>query len=191
MLANRRRVAVLCPNCLVPQWGFGATLTSWLAPVAALLGVIVGGLLNAALTVAYERRRELAAARVAARLVCEELLLIRDMVAASLGDGRWGAILDPGLPYSRGLSAVEHRESKRAESAWPTSAPLLARVLDANRWEAVAKPYGLIDRTSMQFWTDDPERELTHEAREHLDGLVGAIPAAVGILVRVAGGARR
>src|SRR5215203_6484378 len=75
--------------------------------------------LNAALSAEFERRRELAAAAFGARMVRDELELIRDTVAASLRDGRWGAILDPGLPYARGLWAVEHREGTRAGSAWP------------------------------------------------------------------------
>src|ERR1700733_13065352 len=99
----------------------------WVAPIAGLVGVIIGGLLNAVLTSEYERRRELSAAVVAARLVREELELSRDMVAASLTDGRWGPILDPGLPYARGLKAVENRERRHMEAAWPTSAPLFAR----------------------------------------------------------------
>ena len=90
----------------------------WLAPVSALVGVIVGGVLNALLAAEFARRREFAEAALAARVVRDELALILDTVKASLHEGRWGAILDPGLPYARGLWAVEHREGRRVESAW-------------------------------------------------------------------------
>jgi hypothetical protein len=162
----------------------------WVSPAAALAGVIVGGLLNAMLTATYERRREFAAAAVAARLVREELRLTKDMVSASLQDGRWGCILDPGLPYARSLQAVEHRKGGRSDAAWPNSAPLLARVLATEEWDAVTKPYGLIDRASLRFLTDDPARELTSDARIFLGELVDAIPAAIQALEQVARGRR-
>jgi hypothetical protein len=70
----------------------------WLAPVAALVGVIVGGVLNAVLSAEFERRRELVAGAVSARLIAAELDQIGATVDASLEAGRWGAVLDPGLP---------------------------------------------------------------------------------------------
>lgn len=166
-------------------------MTDWIAPVAALIGVVIGGLLNAILTANYERRKEFAAAAVAARLVREELEFTKDMVATSLREGRWGCILDPGLPYARGLWAVEHREGKRVDAAWPNSAPLLARALAPEEWEAVTKPYGLIDRTSLRFWTDDPARELTSDARDFLNEFVAVVPPAVQALRQLACGRRR
>jgi hypothetical protein len=163
---------------------------NWLAPTAALLGVIIGGLLNAILTAGYEHRREFAAAAVAARLVRAELELTRDMIIESLADGRWGSILDPGLPYSRGFWAVDHREGKRPDAAWLSSAPLLARVLTAEEWEAVVRPYGLIDRTSLQFPTDEPDRDLTSEADIFFRELVDTVSPALQALEQVARGRR-
>ena len=163
----------------------------WLAAVAALVGVIIGGLLNAALTYASERRSDRAAAAVAARLVTEELRLIRDTIASALEDGRWGAILDPGLPYSRGLFAVEHREGKRPDSAWPESASALARALTAAEWEPVSTTYGLVDRLSLRFWTDEPDRELTDDVRAALAEVIEAVPSALAALEHVASGQAR
>ena len=163
----------------------------WIAPVAGLVGVIIGGLLNSVLTSEYERRREFAGAAVAARLVREELELSRDIVAASLKDGRWGSILDPGLPYARGLKAVENRGGKHADAAWPTSAPLLARVVSMGEWDAVAQPYAIIDRVSLRFWTDDPGRELTPEARSFLNEFIETVPPALRALEQVAKGKKR
>jgi len=163
----------------------------WLAPVAALLGVIVGGVLNAGLTAEFERRRELAAATVAARLVREELKLIRDTVRTSLRDGRWGAILDPGLPYARGLWAVEHREGRRDESAWTAHASRLAGCVTSDDWEALAIPYERIDRTSLWFWTDDPNRALDDKARDFLRTLSESIDPAIRAVEPVAQGMRK
>jgi hypothetical protein len=163
----------------------------WLAPVAALVGVVIGGLLNAALTDASERRRDRAAAAVAARLVTDELRLIRDTIASALEDGRWGAILDPGLPYSRGLWAVEHREGKRPDAAWPESASALARALTAAEWEPVSTAYALVDRLGLRFWTDEPDRELTDDVRAAFADVIEAVPSALDALEHIASGKAR
>lgn len=69
----------------------------WIAPIAALAGVVVGGVLNAALAAEFDRRRELAAGAVAGRFVRDELELIGETVEQSLkgrsvgGDTRSGA----------------------------------------------------------------------------------------------------
>jgi len=52
--------------------------------------------LNAALSAEFERRRELAAAAFGARMVRDELELIRDTVTASLREGRVGRHPRPG-----------------------------------------------------------------------------------------------
>ena len=164
---------------------------TWLAPVAALLGVIVGGVLNAIVSAEFERRRELAAGAVGARMVRDELELVGDTVRAALREGRWGPILDPGLPYARGLWAVEHRKGKRAESAWVTHSGALARCLTYEEWETVSAPYDIVDRTSLRLWTDQPDRDLTDEARTYLERLVESVPAAVAALEQTARGRRK
>ena len=163
----------------------------WLAPVSALVGVIVGGVLNALLAAEFARRREFAEAALAARVVRDELALILDTVKASLHEGRWGAILDPGLPYARGLWAVEHREGRRVESAWTVHSGALARCLTYDEWKMVCAPYDIVDRTSLRFWTDSADRDLTEEAQEYLKTLVETIPTAVRALEPIARGRRR
>jgi hypothetical protein len=161
-----------------------------IAPAAAILGVIVGGVLSASLNAEFNRRREFAEAAVAARAVRTELSLTRDIADASMRDGRWGAILDPGLPYARGLWAVEHREGKRSDSAWVTHGGALARCLTFEEWETVSAPYDVVDRTFV-LWTDDPNRELTDDARDHFRALVASIPPALLALEPIARGQRR
>jgi hypothetical protein len=150
---------------------------AWIAPLAGLLGVIVGGMLNGALAAASARRNQRVAAAVASRLLSKELKLIGDTVDASLAAGTWGAILDPGLPYSRGLWAVEHRGGVRDESAWPPARADLAIELSDAEWDAVCRPYELIDEISLKFWTDEPDRSLD-DARAYLEDLAHAVGPA-------------
>ena len=163
----------------------------WLAPVAALVGVVVGGVLNAGLSAEFERRRELAAGAVAARFVSEEWELIADTAAAAVRAGRWGPVLDPGLPYSRGLWAVEHRGGERESSAWLTHSGELARCLTSSEWEAVTRPYQTIREVSLRFWTDDPNRPLDGDATAFLNKLSASIRPALVALAPVARGERK
>ena len=163
----------------------------WLAPVAGLVGVIVGGFLTAALTAELDRRRELVAATVAARFVIDELKLTRDTVEEALRTGRWGAILDPGLPYAHGLWAVEHRGGHREPSAWVTHAAQLGRCLGSEELDAVFEPYRLTQRMSLRFWTDDPNRAIGEEQRDYLHTLIVSIEPAILALKPWAEGARK
>jgi hypothetical protein len=75
----------------------------WVAATSGLAGVIIGGVLNAWLTSKAERERHIVNGVLAARLIQQELVLTMDTIRTSLESGRWGAILDPGLPYHRGF----------------------------------------------------------------------------------------
>lgn len=163
----------------------------WVALLAGFVGVVVGGVLPAAMSAEMDRRRELSAAAVAARFVSDELELIHDTVEAALRVGKWGAVLDPGLPYARGLWAVEHRGGEREASAWLTHSAELARCISAREWEVVAEPYQKIRRTSLRFWTDVPDRDLDVEARDFLHGVLGCIQPALDALKPLAEGKRR
>jgi hypothetical protein len=145
--------------------------------VAGLVGVVVGGVLNSALASVAEGRRQRLAGGIAARLVSSELELLGDTIAASIQAGRWGAILDPGLPYSRGLWAVEHRGGERDNSAWPAMRADLAAILSPDEWDAVSRPYELVDKIALKFWTDLPDRELG-EARTYLEEVVRSVGPA-------------
>ncbi len=70
----------------------------WLAPVFGLAGVIVGGILNSSLSAVFERRRELAEARVAAKLARKELKLMSNTIRAAVDLGRWAPYWIPDCP---------------------------------------------------------------------------------------------
>jgi len=163
----------------------------WLAPVSALVGVILGGVLNASLTVLLDRRREMAAASTTARLLRNELRLLGETVRAALRDGRWSVILDPGLPYMGSLSSPEPEIGRVRDSVWSAEGGALARVLTFEEWEAVGAPFDLVDRIGLHFFVDRPDRRLTDEARTYLERLVETIPGAIEALESPARGLRR
>jgi hypothetical protein len=157
----------------------------WLAPTFGLLGVIVGGVLNAAVTYHSDRRRARAAAIVAARLLGDELRITQSRVGGAIELGRWGPVLDPGLPYSSGLWAVEHRGGERQASAWPSMRKDIAPFL-RDQWDVVAKPFLLIDGLSTYFWVNDPSRTLRDDEQAALRELGGALSEAIEIIDRLA-----
>ncbi|MFI0480339.1 hypothetical protein [Actinomadura sp. 9N215] len=156
---------------------------SLLAPIFGLLGVIVGGFLNAAVTAWSERRKTRFVAVAAACLVRDELLVTDDRVNAALELGRWGPVLDPGLPYASGLWAVEHRQGQRSPSVWLDGRKDLVPHLRRD-WQVVSRPYRLIDGLSLRFWVDDPNRGLGEAEREAFSELRAALAEAVAILDR-------
>jgi hypothetical protein len=159
----------------------------WLAPVAALVGVVIGGMLNAALAALGDSRTARRDALVGGRLLATELELARSLIRGSLATDRWGAVLDPGLPYSAGLWAVEHRGGSRQTSIWPDVRSALARSLSDDEWVTVARPFALIPAIGIGSWTDEPDRALSESDRDKLRALDAAIAQAILILQRFSG----
>jgi hypothetical protein len=147
--------------------------------------------LNSALTIELERRKQLADGMFAARLVRDELQLMDTLIERSLDAKKWGAILDPGLPYARGLWAVEHRDGTRPPSAWETRGQDLALTLTIAEWDAVYQPYKEVERTAADFWTDRPDRELDRAAGAFFEHIRTLIPPAVEALQPLAAGERK
>jgi hypothetical protein len=108
-----------------------------LPAVFGLIGVIVGGLLNAAVTAWQARRDDVASARVAARLVDREL---REAVAI--------------LVLNQGANRLLQGDSPFSNAAWTKYWDVLARALSDRDWEAVAAAYEVIEGS--------PERVLAH-----------------------------
>jgi hypothetical protein len=157
---------------------------NWLAPTFGLLGVVVGGFLNATVTRWSENRRARAGAMVTAVLLLDELHVTDDRVRVALDLGRWGPVLDPGLPYASGLWAVEHRGGERGTSVWIDGRQELAPFL-LQEWEKVSQPFRLIDKLSSRFWVDDPDRQLGDDERVAFDELRQAIAEAAAVLDRL------
>lgn len=101
-------------------------MTALIAAVAALGGVIIGGLITAGTTAYFERRREQADLRQVRRLVLEELRTIGSH-AADLGKMR---SYPPKAPPDTG----EFLPTRQ----WEASRPALARYLDDETWDALS-----------------------------------------------------
>jgi hypothetical protein len=108
-----------------------------LPAVFGLIGVIVGGLLNAAVTAWQARREDVASARVAARLIDLEL---REAAAI--------------LVLNQGANRISQGDSPFSNAAWRKYRDVLARALSDRGWEAVATAYEVIEGS--------PERILAH-----------------------------
>lgn len=164
----------------------------WLAPTFALLGAVVGGLITAFAQRLAERRRARTDARAVAVLLRDELMVTDHRIRQALDSNKWGAILDPGLPFGSGLWAVEHREGDRESSVWSESRDRLAPFVQTRDWEIIARPFLLIstlcDRQGV--WTNDPGREFLPETKDDLIRLRAAIAAARASLHDVIGSAQ-
>lgn len=169
-----------------------AEAVDWLAPTFGLLGVIIGGVLQAVLTRWGEKRRAWAAAVVDAALLRDELVITRSRVVSALEAGIWGAVLDPGLPYAAGLWAVEHREGHREPSVWPESGRRLAPVV-GTRWQLMSAPFLRIATLPDHpgTWTDDPNRALPAHITDQLNGLIKDIDRTLALLDEIVNAAPR
>jgi hypothetical protein len=112
-------------------------IASMLPAVFGLIGVIVGGLLNAAVTAWQARRADVASGRVAARLVDLEL---REAAAI--------------LVLNQGANRLSQGDSPFSNAAWRKYRDVLARALSDGGWEAVATAYEVIEGS--------PERVLAN-----------------------------
>lgn len=87
----------------------------------ALLGVLIGGVINWRLQRASERRREENLARAGARLVRAELMAGADALELAADEGSW-------------------RQSRKLQAdAWVSYREHLATTLDPERWDIVAQ----------------------------------------------------
>jgi hypothetical protein len=154
----------------------------WLAPTFGLVGVLIGGVLTAYLASRADRVKARTTALAYAVLLRDELTIATSRIESALSRGRWGAVLDPGLPYAAGLWAVEHREGVREGSIWPESRAMLAPRLKLADWEILARPFLLIATISDRSWSDDPNRPLSQDDRANFERLLQAIGDANGVL---------
>jgi hypothetical protein len=100
------------------------------AAVFGLVGVCVGAVLNYLIAVSGERRQTLAAARVAGRLVDEELNVLEDHLVSSLEAGIYGPLID----------------RIQVDKEWVQGRSLLAAYLEDGEWQQVAHPYRQLAR---------------------------------------------
>ena len=101
--------------------------------IFGLLGVVVGGLISGGLTLILEWRKERVAARVAARLVREDLLPVSLGIEDVFGGRAW--LQDPDL-RSREQSWVEHRSRLATVMKYEDYAAVVQAQIAADRFEA-------------------------------------------------------
>jgi hypothetical protein len=102
--------------------------SAWIAAIFGLVGVVVGGLLNAATTAWSDRRRGASATRAASRLVRNELRFIGAHLAASSRAGVYGPEADEPLPRGQ----------------WEQHSGQLAASLDDDLWESVSMAHAMV-----------------------------------------------
>ncbi len=139
------------------------------AAIFGLVGVIIGGLLNGAMTAWQARRQEKADGRVAARLVYVELRDIYLLGAAA-------ATLE--VP----------RQTPFPTPAWQNHQAVLARALSDEAWETVCGAYELIQGTQARQLA---RAAIAEEFKADADArLIALIERAIEYL-RVAGSRSR
>jgi hypothetical protein len=98
------------------------------AAIFGLVGVIIGGLINAVVAAWQARRADKASARTGARLV-----------ALELGDAAAVLMLNPG--------AAAHQEGRQqfSDAAWHAYRDALARTLSDEDWDVLTEAYEVIE----------------------------------------------
>ena len=144
------------------------------AAVFGLIGVIVGGILNAATTAFLQRRIDRSNERSAARLVRSELVRFRSLAVAA---GHWAP---DQLPQLHDIAPV----------LWQSERAVLAGALSDDDWSAVAHAYAHVDALAsvLVFEADGGlEAWRIREAERVLAGMLDPVEEAATILGRVAG----
>ena len=139
--------------------------------IVGLVGVIIGGIINGAVTALLQRRTERADRRSAARLVRSELVRFHSLALEA-------ARRSPDdLPQLRNATPT----------LWQGHRATLARALGDEQWELVARAYGHVDAL-VSVLVFEPNGGLEEwrgrEAQRLLAGMVGPVEAAVSILSR-------
>jgi hypothetical protein len=127
--------------------------------IFGLIGVVVGGLLTAAVQAFQEWRSQRTLSRAAARLLSAELSVQQSILEDRGSD-------EPAEPVSDEMPAV---------SDWPQSRAVMARVLDDEAWIAVAGAYA---KLLLWHWESPASRETSEEKRRELLTLATEVEAA-------------
>jgi hypothetical protein len=91
--------------------GVGVRIAPVTAALIGLAGVVVGVVLTGAVAYWIEARKRLAAAKVSARLILDDLMLTRAAVKVALSDDRWLT------EYEAGFFTIEQWRAERASLA--------------------------------------------------------------------------
>ncbi len=139
--------------------------------IFGLIGVVVGGLISGGLSLILEWRKERVAARVAARLVREDLLPVSLMIEDVFGGRAW---LQPPEPRSRERSWVEHRSR-------------LATVMEYEDYAAVVQAQIAADRFDAWIASRADRSELSEDDRNQLRSWNAEVGRGLSRLLEMAG----
>jgi hypothetical protein len=144
--------------------------------IFALLGVVIGGLLNAVVTAALDAVREGRRAMVAARLVADDLTYIRAAVQAELEDGTYRRLTgeEPPLTFS-----------------WDELRDVLASHLTFAEWAAVSVAARVALRiVSMAPMNPKPGEPISASERARLEAVLPRISDGITVLQPLVHGTR-
>jgi hypothetical protein len=127
--------------------------------IFGLIGVVVGGLLTAAVQAFQEWRSQRTLSRTAARLLSAELSVQQHILEHLASD-------EPAEPVSDKMPAV---------SDWPQRRAVMARLLDDKAWIAVAGAYA---KLLLWHWESPASRATSEEQRRELLTLATELQAA-------------
>jgi hypothetical protein len=127
--------------------------------IFGLIGVVVGGLLTAAVQAFQEWRSQRTLGRAAARLLSAELSVQQSLLEDRAAD-------ESAEPVSDQMPAV---------SDWPQYRAVMARVLDDEAWIAVAGAYA---RLFLWHWKGPASREAPEAKRGEMLTLATEVEAA-------------
>jgi hypothetical protein len=139
--------------------------------IFGLIGVVVGGLISGGLSLILEWRKERVAARVAARLVREDLLPVSLMIEDVFGGRAW---LQRSDRQSRERSWVEHRSR-------------LATVMKYEDYAAVVQAQIAADRFNAWFANGANRSELSEDDRDQLRSWNAEVGKGLSRLLEMAG----
>ena len=138
--------------------------------IFGLVGVVVGGLISGGLSLMLEGRKERVAARVAARLVREDLLPVSLRIEDVFGGRAW----------------PQHPDSKRRERSWVEHRSRLATVMKYEDYAAVVQAQIAADRFEAWFANRADRPGLTEDDRDQLRSWNAEVGKGLSRLLQVA-----
>jgi hypothetical protein len=147
---------------------FGVESATWVTALVGLLGVIVGGLLQAIREVVLARRQERGEAVAAARLVNAEIVRTALILALARNEREWNF-----------LAAVEGVHDR----SWESEQGTLAKHLDDEAWRRVMWAYRQIDTVLILYNSDGRPQRMSEANADVIDGALWHLREANKLLL--------
>lgn len=150
------------------------------AAIFGLVGVVVGGVLNALASYGLERRKEAILFRLIARELVDDLVHISGLIDVVTKDGDW-------IRWANSLNAG------RLELGWRQRRPIVAQHLDFHSFLVVSQAIRSFEmvRDESPRTKERAEEALTQEDRKKLTHLAGELLEALRQLAAPSGMSKR